>query len=77
MHRVASNEKIQESIESLKIRSSAWQVKKEEDIKSFQEAIAELDKVDIVKELDAHKRLSKHNEMQTALRSLAERESVS
>ena len=68
--RVASNEKIQESIESLKIRSTAWTSQKEEDIKSFQEAIAELDKVNIVKELDAHKRLSKHNEMQTALRSL-------
>ena len=68
--RVASNEKIQESIESLKIRSTAWTSQKDEDIKSFQEAIAELDKVNIVKELDAHKRLSKHNEMQTALRSL-------
>ena len=68
--RVAANEKIQESIESLKIRSTAWASQKEEDVKSFQEAIAELDKVDIVKELDAHKRLSKHNEMQTALRSL-------
>ena len=68
--RVASNEKIQETIESLKIRSSAWQSQKEGNIVSFKEAIAELDKVDIVKELDAHKRLSKHNEMQTALRSL-------
>ena len=68
--RVASNEKIQETIESLKIRSSAWQSQKDENIINFKEAIAELDKVDITKELDAHKRLSKHNEMQTALRSL-------
>ena len=68
--RVASNEKIQETIESLKIRSSAWQSQKDENIANFKEAIAELDKVDITKELDAHKRLSKHNEMQTALRSL-------
>tara|TARA_R110002074_G_scaffold79780_5_gene179707 strand:+ start:53 stop:1828 length:1776 start_codon:yes stop_codon:yes gene_type:complete len=68
--RVTSNEKIQESIESLKIRSNAWASQKDKDIASFKEAIAELDKVDIVKELDAHKRLSKHNEMQTALRSL-------
>ena len=44
--RVASNEKIQESIESLKIRSSAWTKQKEEDIVSFREAIAELEKVD-------------------------------
>ncbi len=48
--RVASNEKITESIESLKIRSSAWQTQKEEDSKSFAEAIAELEKVDIKKE---------------------------
>jgi len=68
--KVASNEKIQETIESLKIRSTAWQTQKNDDAKSFAEAIEELDKVDIVKELDAHKRLSKHNEMQTALRSL-------
>ena len=68
--KVASNEKIQETIESLKIRSSAWQTQKNDDARSFAEAIEELDKVDIVKELDAHKRLSKHNEMQTALRSL-------
>jgi DNA repair exonuclease SbcCD ATPase subunit len=68
--RVASNEKIQETIESLKIRSSAWQSQKEKNIVSFKEAIAELDKVNITKELDAHKRLAKHNEMQTALRSL-------
>ena len=60
--RLASNEKIQESIESLKIRSSAWQTQKDEDTQKFKEAIAELEKVDIVKELDAHKRLAKHNE---------------
>ncbi len=68
--RVASNEKIKESIESLKIRSSAWQTQKEEDSKSFAEAIAELEKVDIKKELDAHKRLQKHNENYIKLLSL-------
>jgi len=68
--KVASNEKIQESIESLKLRSSAWATQKETDLKNFAEAIAELEKVDIKAELDAHKRLQKHSEMQTALRSL-------
>jgi DNA repair exonuclease SbcCD ATPase subunit len=65
-----SNKKIEESIESLKIRSNAWSKQKEEDIAGFKEAIAELEKVDIKSELDAHKRLQKHNEMQTALRGL-------
>ncbi len=60
--KMAANEKIQESIESLKIRSSAWQTQQEKDIKNFNEAITELEKVDIKKELDAHKKLQKHNE---------------
>jgi DNA repair exonuclease SbcCD ATPase subunit len=60
--KIASNEKIQESIESLKIRSSAWQSQKDDDISKFKEAIVELEKVDIKAELDAHKRLQKHNE---------------
>ena len=66
----SSNEKIQESIESLKIRSSAWIKQKDDDTQNFKDAIAELEKVDIKKELDAHKKLQQHNEMQTALRGL-------
>jgi len=66
----ASNEKIQESIESLKIRSKAWDTQNEQDIENFQDAISELEKVDSEKEIESHKRLQKHNEMQTALRNL-------
>jgi DNA repair exonuclease SbcCD ATPase subunit len=65
-----SNEKIQESIESLKIRSSAWITQKMQDIQNFREAIAELEKVDSEKEIEKHKKLQKHNEMQTALQNL-------
>jgi len=68
--KLSSNEKIQESIESLQIRSNAWAKQKEDDIKSFKEAIEELQKVDSEIEIEKHKRLQKHNEMQTALRSL-------
>ena len=68
--KVVSNAKIQESIESLKIRSNAWTKQKQDDVKSFQEAIAELEKVDSEIEIAKHKKLRKHNEMQTALRSL-------
>ena len=59
---VISNKKIEESIESLKIRSAAWQTQKDEDAKNFADAIVELEKVDIKKELDSHKSLQKHNE---------------
>jgi len=68
--KVASNEKIQESIESLKIRSSAWSKQKTQDIENFQGAIAELEKVDSEIEIEKHKKLQKHNEAQTALRNL-------
>jgi DNA repair exonuclease SbcCD ATPase subunit len=68
--KVASNEKILESIESLKIRSAAWSKQKAQDIENFQEAIAELEKVDSEIEIEKHKKLQKHNEMQTALRNL-------
>ncbi len=68
--RVASNEKIQESIESLQIRSNAWTKQKEDDIRSFQEAIAELEKVDSEIEIEKHKKLQKRNELMTMLRSL-------
>ena len=67
---MSANEKIQESIESLKIRSSAWQTQKEEDSTKFEEAIAELEKVDIKAELDTHKKLQKHNEDYLKLLSL-------
>ena len=67
---MSSNEKIQESIESLKIRSNAWIKQKDDDVANFKDAIAELEKVDIKKELEAHKKLQTHNEMQTALRGL-------
>ena len=67
---VASNERIQESIESLKIRSSAWQTQKDEDEQGFSKAIVELEKVDITKELNAHKKLAKHNDDVKTLRSL-------
>ena len=68
--KVTSNEKIQESIESLRIRSNAWAKQKEEDLNSFREAIAELEKVDSEIEIEKHKKLQKRNELQTMLRSL-------
>ena len=68
--KMAANEKIQESIESLKLRSSAWQTQKNQDLTKFEEAVNELEKVDIKKELEAHKKLQKHNENYLKLLSL-------
>jgi len=65
-----SNEKISESIKTIRLRSSAWQSQKEQDIEKFKDAISELDKVDITAELEAHKQLQKHNEQSKTLASL-------
>ena len=65
-----SNEKINQSIKTIKLRSSAWQTQKDEDIASFQEAIQQLEKVNITDELKAHKKLQKHTDDQKALTSL-------
>jgi DNA repair exonuclease SbcCD ATPase subunit len=67
---VASNEKIEESIKTIKLRSSAWQTQKETDIANFKQAITELEKVDIKQEMDAHKQLARHTENTRALASL-------
>jgi len=73
--KVVSNEKIQESIESLQIRSNAWAKQKADDITSFQKAINELEKVDSEIEIEKHKKLQKRSELQTMLRSLEKEKS--
>ena len=65
-----SNDKISESIKTIKLRSSAWQSQKEQDVEKFKDAIAELEKVDISAELESHKSLQKHNEDSKTLASL-------
>jgi DNA repair exonuclease SbcCD ATPase subunit len=65
-----ANENVQKSIDSLKIKSSAWQTKKEKDIDSLVSAIAELKNVDIDRELQLHKELKSWGEKDTALRNL-------
>ena len=68
--KISSNTKIEESIESLKIRSSAWQTQKDQDSINFASAIAELEKVDIKAELDAHKKSQAHSQNYLKLISL-------
>jgi len=50
----SANENVQKSIDSLKIKSSAWETKKETDIESLGRAIMKLESVDIDAELQAH-----------------------
>ena len=67
---IASNEKIEESIKNLKLRNSAWQSAQKEDIKKFNSAIEELEKVDIKNELELHKKIQKQQDDLKSLRSL-------
>ena len=67
---IQSNEKIEESINNLKLRNSAWKTQQRQDIEKFQEAIAELEKVDIKEELELHKRIQKQQDDLKTLRGL-------
>jgi DNA repair exonuclease SbcCD ATPase subunit len=72
---LSSNEKVEESIKALQLRNSAWDRQKEDDIKKFESAIEELERVDIQKELEAHKRLAKHKDDSKTLRNLEKEKS--
>ena len=67
---VSSNEKIEESIKNLKLRNSAWQTQQKQDIEKFKSAIEDLERVDIERELEAHKLIQKKQEDMKTLRSL-------
>lgn len=53
----AANENVQKSIDSLNLKASAWETKKEQELESLGKAIMQLDSVDISAELEAHTRL--------------------
>jgi DNA repair exonuclease SbcCD ATPase subunit len=67
---ISSNEKIEESINNLKLRNSAWKTQQNQDIEKFQEAITELERVDIKAELELHKKIQKQQDDLKSLRSL-------
>lgn len=57
-----ANENVQKSIDSLAIKSAAWDTKKEQDLENLGKAIMQLSSVDIEAELDNHKKLQQWNE---------------
>jgi DNA repair exonuclease SbcCD ATPase subunit len=65
----AANENVQKSIDSLIIKSSAWQTKQETDIESMGKAIMKLEGVDIETELSIHQQLKTWEENNTALKN--------
>jgi DNA repair exonuclease SbcCD ATPase subunit len=65
-----SNEKIQQSIDSLLTRQSAWNKQKEQDLEKIARAIIELESVDIEAELANHASLKLYTEQAARLKSL-------
>jgi DNA repair exonuclease SbcCD ATPase subunit len=66
----SSNEKIAQSIETLKSRQRAWSSKKNQDIARLEESISELEQLNIEKELKSHEKLTNwttHNNEITSL----------
>jgi DNA repair exonuclease SbcCD ATPase subunit len=65
-----ANENVQKSIDSLKIKSSAWDSKHQTDIENTAKAIMQLENVDINAELQLHKELQKWTENNSQLLAL-------
>ena len=65
-----ANENIQKSINSLEIKSSAWENKKEADVTKMVNAILALQNVDIEKEIQAHVELKAWEELDSKIRLL-------
>jgi len=65
-----ANVNVQKSIDSLSLKSSAWNTKKEEDIESLAKAMMKLENVDIAAELEAHAALKVWEDQNNKLKDL-------
>jgi DNA repair exonuclease SbcCD ATPase subunit len=66
----AANENVQKSIDSLVLKSSAWENKKQGDVENLSRAIMQLSSVDIDAELVLHASLKKWNEDNNTIKEL-------
>jgi DNA repair exonuclease SbcCD ATPase subunit len=66
----AANENVQKSINSLEIKSGAWETKKENDIEGLGRAMMRLENVDIEAELAIHLQLKQWTENNTKIQNL-------
>ena len=65
-----SNEKIQQSVDSLTTRQTAWYTQQATDLEKIGKAINELHSVDIAKELEQHTKLKAYDEHSAKIKSL-------
>lgn len=71
-----ANDNIQKSIDSISIKSSAWEKKRDEDIEKLGKAIIELQNVDIESELAAHKDLAEWSANNARIRELTKQKAT-
>jgi DNA repair exonuclease SbcCD ATPase subunit len=71
-----ANENVQKSINSLVIKSSAWENKKDQDIENLSKAIVKLEGVDITQEIKLHVELKEWNDNNTNLRNFSRQKST-
>lgn len=65
-----ANDNVQKSIDSLKLKSSAWETKHQNEVENTAKAIMQLENVDIEKELEAHRQLHLWSENDKRLKNL-------
>ena len=65
-----SNEKIQQSVDSLTTRQTAWYTQQATDLEKISKAINELHSVDITKELEQHTKLKAYDDHSAKIKSL-------
>lgn len=65
-----SNEKIQQSIDSLITRQNAWNTQQKSDCEKIAKSIVELQQVDIDRELEQHAKLKAYDEFAAKIKSL-------
>ena len=71
-----ANENVQKSIDSLELRSSAWENKQQQELENLGRAIVNLESVDIEAELAAHVALKAWDEENTRVRNLNKQKST-
>lgn len=71
-----ANENVQKSIDSLTIKSSAWESKKDQDIENLGRAIMKLEGVDITAEIESHQALKQWEDNNTAIINLGKQKAT-
>jgi DNA repair exonuclease SbcCD ATPase subunit len=72
----SANDNVQKSINSLELKSSAWENKKNTDIENFTRAITQLESVNIESELAQHANLKIWEENNTKLKNLSKQKAT-